>query len=176
VTKARRAAATPKVPRITYATLAITPEDDRAYDAAVSELRGRLGRHFTNFINGEARPAAEEVEHKSPVDTRIVVSCFAKGTREDVRDAIQAARAAFEPWSAMDYRERIKILRRAADLIVERRYELAAWMAFEVGKNRAEALAEVNEAAELIRYYSERKKRTTALCFPSSPPGPGRRR
>jgi len=166
--------AAPKIPRITYATLAVTPEDDKAYDAAVAKVRAELGKHFTNFVNGAARASrAGEFAHVSPVDTRSIVSYFPKGAREDTRDAIQAARAAFEAWSAMDYRDRIKILRGAADLIVERRFELSAWMAFEVGKNRAEALAEVNETAELIRYYCERMEFHKGFVLPLESPGAG---
>jgi 1-pyrroline-5-carboxylate dehydrogenase len=164
----------PKIPRITYATLAVTPDDDQAYDAAVVKVRNELGKHFTNFVNGQTRAStAGEFAHHSPVNTQWVVSYFPKGTREDTRDAIQAARQAFEAWSAMDYRERIKILRRAADLIIERRFELSAWMAFEVGKNRAEALAEVNETAELIRYYCERMEYHKGFVLPLESPGPG---
>ncbi|MBI4786349.1 MAG: aldehyde dehydrogenase family protein [Chloroflexi bacterium] len=166
--------AKPKAPRITYATLAVTPQDDEAYDAAVANVRGQLGKHFTNFINGEACPATSgEMAHASPVDTRLIVSYFPRGTREDTRAAIKAARDAYKNWSAMDYRARIKVLRKAADLIVERRFDLSAWMAFEVGKTRAESLAEVNEAAELIRYYCERMEFHKGFTLPLEAPGKG---
>jgi 1-pyrroline-5-carboxylate dehydrogenase len=46
-------------------------------------------------------------------------------------------------------------MRRMADLISERQMELAALMAIEVGKNRLEALGDVEESADLIRYYSD---------------------
>ncbi len=173
VKKAPAKAAASPVPRITYATLTVTPKDDQAYDAAVSRVRGQLGTHFKNYINGEPCGAAEEVTHPSPVDTRVVVSYFPKGTREDARSAIQAARAAYGEWSAMDYRARIKILRKAADLIVDRRFDLSAWMAFEVGKNRSEALAEINEAAELIRYYCERMEAHKGFVLELEAPGKG---
>jgi 1-pyrroline-5-carboxylate dehydrogenase len=171
----KKGAAT-KIPRITYATLAITPKDDAAYDAAVAQVRGELGKHFSNFVNGAPRASAGgEGAHASPVDTRQVVSYFPKGTREDVRDAVRAAHAAQEKWSALDSRDRIKLLRRAADLIIERRYEISAWMAFEVGKNRAEALAEVNESAELIRYYCERMEFHKGYVLPLESPGAGQK-
>lgn len=174
VARVARKVAKPKVPRITYATLTITPKDDEAYDTAVTKVRGLLGTHFTNFINGEACPARDgETAHASPVDTRLVVSYFPKGTREDARAAIQAARGAYENWSAMDYRDRVKILRKAADLMVDRRFEMSAWMAFEAGKNRAEALAEVNEAAELIRYYCDRMEAHKGFVVKLEAPGAG---
>ena len=75
-----------------------------------------------------------------------------KGTREDVQDAIAAAREAFPAWGRRPWQERVAILRRAADLISERQMEFAALMAIEVGKNRLEALGDVEETADLIRW------------------------
>jgi 1-pyrroline-5-carboxylate dehydrogenase len=172
--KVSRAKAAPKVPRITYATLKITPKDDEAYDKAVHLVRSGLGGRFAMYINGEKwASTGEEIPHASPVDTRVIVSYFPKGTRDDAKSAIDAARDAYPKWSAMPYKDRTKILRKAADLIIERRYELSAWMAFEVGKNRAESLAEVNEAAELIRYYCEQMEANSGFLRPLEPPGLG---
>lgn len=172
--KVSKAKTAPKVPRITYATLTITPKDDEAYDRAVQLVRSRLGSRFAMYINGEKwTSTGEEMPHASPVDTRVIVSFFPKGTRDDARSAIDAARDAYPKWSAMPYKDRIKILRKAADLIIERRYELCAWMAFEVGKNRAESLAEVNETAELIRYYCEQIEANNGFLRPLESPGPG---
>jgi len=125
------------------------------------------------FVNGERWiGVGEETSHQSPVDTSIVVSRFPKGTREDAKAAVDAARDAYTKWSKEGYRERVKILRKAAELIIDRRYELSAWMAWEVGKNRAESLAEVNEAAELIRYYCDQMERNKGFTSPMEPPGP----
>jgi 1-pyrroline-5-carboxylate dehydrogenase len=163
-----------KVPRITYATLKITAEDDRAYDSAVESVRGKLGTRFAMFINGEKwASTGEEVAHPSPVDTTVTVSYFPKGTRDDAKSAIDAARDAYPKWAATPYKNRVKILRRAADLLIDRRYELSAWMAFEVGKNRAESLAEVNEAAELIRYYCDQMEANKGFARSMEAPGPG---
>ena len=162
-----------KVPRITYATLKITPDDDRAYDQAVEQVRARLGSRFAMYVNGERWiGTGEEVSHASPVDASVVVSNFPKGTREDAKAAIDAARDAQGKWSEKGYKERVKVLRKAADLIVDRRYELSAWMAWEVGKNRAESLAEVNEAAELIRYYCDQMEQNKGFTRSMEPPGP----
>jgi hypothetical protein len=59
--------ASAKVPRITYATLKVTPEDDKAYDEAVEQARAKLGNHYQMFINGEKRAATgEEMVHVCP--------------------------------------------------------------------------------------------------------------
>src|SRR5208337_2523967 len=121
--------ASPKVPRITYATLKVTPDDDKAYDEAVEQVRAKLGNHYPMLINGENRAATgEEMAHVCPIDTGIIVSYFPKGTSDDVKAAIAAARDAYPKWAATPYKDRIAILRKAADLIIKRRFELSAWM------------------------------------------------
>lgn len=161
-----------KIPRVTYASLKITANDDQAYDKAVALVRNKLGSRFTMYINGEEwASTGEEMSHPSPVDTRIVVGYFPRGSRGDAKSAISAARDAFPNWSAIPHENRLRILRKAADLIIDRRYELSAWMAFEVGKNRAESLAEVNESAELIRYYCDQMEANKGFLRPLESPG-----
>jgi 1-pyrroline-5-carboxylate dehydrogenase len=71
-----------------------------------------------------------------------------------VQRAIEAARRAAPEWRRTPWRDRLAILKRAAELISERLMRYAGDMAYEVGKNRLEALGEVEEAADLIRYYA----------------------
>jgi 1-pyrroline-5-carboxylate dehydrogenase len=170
---ARASGAKRKLPRITYATLAVTEKDHAAYDAAVASLREKLGTHYTNFINGQplAPGEAGEQQHASPTDTRLMVSYFPRGSRAETQQAIQAARQAAPGWAETSYKDRVRILRRAADLLMERVYEIAAVMALEVGKNRGEAIAEVNESAELIRYYCAQMEQSKGFVKPLESPG-----
>jgi 1-pyrroline-5-carboxylate dehydrogenase len=148
------AGAAPAAPRlkITYATLRNDNEELHAlYEQGLEKARPQLGQHHPNYVNGEPRHGEGEFEDRSPIDDRLIVGHFAKGTRQDVKDAIAAAKAAFPRWSGTPWRERVALLRRAADLISERQMELGALLAIEVGKNRLEALGDVEETADLIR-------------------------
>ncbi|HEY6570756.1 MAG TPA: aldehyde dehydrogenase family protein, partial [Candidatus Limnocylindrales bacterium] len=71
------------------------------------------------------------------------------------QDAIRAARRAQPAWFRLGWEKRLEIMKRAADLISERQMEYAGLMAVEIGKTRIEALGEVEEAADLIRYYAK---------------------
>ena len=95
-----------------------------------------------------------------------MVARFPIGTREDVRDAIAAARAAYPAWRDTPWRDRLAILRRAADLISERQFDYAALMALEVGKNRLEALGDVEETADLLRYYGDEFEKADGFVKP----------
>ena len=160
------ATTTPRM-KITYATLSADNEElQSAFDAAVERARGELGRSYPMLIGPEQRSGDREFEDRSPIDAEIVVSRFPVGTREDVRDAIAAARAAFPAWRDVGWRRRLELIRRAADLISERQFEYAALMAFEVGKNRLEALGDVEETADLLRYYSDGMEQANGFVKP----------
>ena len=142
--------------KITYATLRADNETlHAAYEAGLEKARARLGAYHRNLIDGHVRDGDGTFELRSPIDREILVGTFAKGTRKDARDAIAAARAAQPGWAATPWQERLTILRRAAELISERQMEYGGLMAIEVGKNRIEALGEVEESADLIRYYAK---------------------
>jgi len=141
--------------KITYATLRNDNEQlHTSYDAGLAIARGELGKTHGLFIDGRWRPAGETFDKLSPVDGSLV-GRFAKAAREDVREAIAAARAAAPGWARTPWPDRVAIMRRMADLISERQMELAALMGIEVGKNRLEALGDVEETADLIRYYCD---------------------
>src|SRR5438552_2819193 len=160
------ATTTPRM-KITYATLSADNEELQAsFDAAVERVRSELGRSYPMLIGAEERRGTPEFEDHSPIDTQIVVSRFPMGTRQDVQDAIAAARGAFPAWRDLGWRKRIEVLRRAADLISDRQFELAAFMAFEVGKNRLEALGDVEETADLLRYYSDSMETNAGFVKP----------
>jgi 1-pyrroline-5-carboxylate dehydrogenase len=142
--------------KITYATLRADNEElHRLYEAGLAEAKRELDGHHPNVIGGKERDGDGETTVASPIDRNLILGHFAKGTRADVRDAIAAARAAQPAWAATPWRDRLAVIRRAAELISERQMRYAGLMAIEVGKNRLEALGEVEEAADLLRYYAQ---------------------
>lgn len=140
--------------KITYSTMSVDNEQLHAeFDKGIECVKTRLGMTFPLLIDGKEYPAAETFPVLSPADTREPLFHFPKATREDVKAAIAAARTAFPAWRQMPYKERNTILCKAADLITNNRYELSAAMVMEMGKNRIEALGDVEETADLLRWY-----------------------
>ena len=147
----------PSTPRlkVTYATLRNDNEELHAeFEGGTERARTWLGHAHQNHVGGRPRDGDGTFEDRSPIDGTLL-GTFARGTRADAQDAIAVARTAFADWGRRRWQERVAILRRAADLISERQMELAALMAMEVGKNRLEALGDVEETADLIRYYCD---------------------
>ena len=142
--------------KVTYATLRADNEDLHAgFEAAVERVRAGLGAHHRNYIDGAWRDAAASFEVRSPIDSAILLGTFATATTADVDAAVAAARAAQPAWAKTPWSERVAIMRQAAENISDRLMDDSAVMAFEVGKNRIEALGEVEESADLIRYYAQ---------------------
>ena len=152
--------------KITYATLRNDNEELHAqFDAGVAKVRSMLGQPHQNYVGGAWRDGDGTFEKRTPIDGS-VMGTFARGSRKDVQDAIAAARAAFPAWGRRPWRERVALLRRAADIISERQMEFGALLAMEVGKNRLEALGDVEETADLIRWSCDMVERNDGFDHP----------
>jgi 1-pyrroline-5-carboxylate dehydrogenase len=153
--------------KITYATLAAdNPQMHADYEEGIELAKSWLGADFPFYVNGAARTGEGVEEERSPIDHEILIGRFARATEKDVDDAVAAAKGAAPAWAARPWNERVEILRRAAEAISDHIYELSAVVALEVGKNRLEALGEVEEAADLIRYYCRMMEENDGFARP----------
>jgi len=148
-------ATAPAQSKITYTSADVDWElFHRQFDDALAHVRSQLGRDYPLYIGGEAvTSSAKPIVDTSPIDTGVVLGNFATATAAHVSQAVAAARAAQAAWGRRDWHERVAILHRAAALIRERKFELAAIMSLEVGKSRLEAMGDAEESADLIDYY-----------------------
>ena len=143
--------------RLTYSTMFDPPAElHRRFESALEAVRARLGAEFPMWIGGRAVSSDATFEVRSPIDQQWVLGRFAAGGATHAAQALAAARGAFPAWAATPWADRVRLLRKAAGLIEERVYEIAAAVSLEVGKNRMEALGEVQETADLIAWYCDR--------------------
>jgi len=139
--------------KLTYSTMFSPPEELHSnFEKALAKVKAGLGEEHAMMINGKDRYADEKFEDRSPADTDVLLGIFQKGTAQDAADAIQAAKNAFPMWSHTPWQERIALIRKAADIMDDRIYEMGVAVGLEVGKNRMEALGDVAETADLLRY------------------------
>src|SRR6266496_3557490 len=140
--------------KITYASLATLGEDfHQAFEAALSYELKKIGRVHPLYIRGQKKKARTgQFKDTCPADSRVVLGEFQSGGREETRQAIEAAKAAVPDWRELGWQQRVAFLRKAAELMNERRFRLAALLSLEVGKTRLEAIAEVSESVDLILY------------------------
>lgn len=162
-----------RVSKITYTTLFADESINPKFEAALKRFGPRLGQSHPMYIGGKEVWSGSEFEHRSPIDTSIVVGRFQVGRSEHARQAIEAAKASFQTWSSKPWQERVRILERYAKLIDDRKFDIAVAITYEVGKNRLEALAECWEAIDAVRYYARVMKNEKGYASKMRPGGPG---
>src|SRR5574341_1297513 len=136
------------------------------YEKALEQVKPEFGSTYPRIIGGKEVRTAQAFSHASPIDTRIVLGHFPAGTARHARLAAASAKKAFEVWGKTDWRERVRIFRSAADLMSRKKFELAAWVSYENGKNRYEAIGDVDEAIDFVRYYAEEMERNNGFETP----------
>jgi 1-pyrroline-5-carboxylate dehydrogenase len=129
-------------------------EFHEAYGAAYGKALKGLGKRYPNCIGSQERfSKLGTFEDICPYNTRTVIGHFSKGGREDVIDAVKISQGALDAWKRMRVADRCSIFEKAAAEMASRKYEFAAMLTLENGKNRYEAMAEVDEAIDYLRYY-----------------------
>src|SRR5258708_8066001 len=134
--------------------------------AALDPVRGQLGREYDVVIGGRRIRTADKIKSLNPARRSQVVGMHEKAGKEHVEPAMQAALEAFESWSRTSFEERISLLFRASDLLRERKFELMAWLVFEVSKNWAEADADIGETIDFCDYYAREAQRLSHATPP----------
>lgn len=129
------------------------------YERALGRLENNLGDEILNYIGGTWKKArGKPFEDRFPGDISILNGKFQSSSAADIERAVSAARSAFKSWRLTSYQDRCGIFDAAASIMAKRKYELAAMVTLENGKNRYEAMADVDEAVDFLRYYSYQVK------------------
>ena len=153
--------------KLTYATMFNPPEElHLKYDAALQKIKAKFGTEYAMIIDGKDVKADEKFEDRSPINTDWVLAVMQKGNEKHAQLAMEAARKAFPGWSHTPWQNRVELLRKAVGLIEERLFELSAAMSLEVGKNRMEALGDVQETADLIAYSCHQMEKNDGFIVP----------
>ncbi len=141
--------------KITYtASTADMTAFHAAFDAALKTAKAAPERAYPMFLDGQPVLGKSRYEKKSPIDGSLLGE-FPLASAADVDAALKTAKAAAKAWGAKPWTERVKLMRAAAVLIRQRKYDIAAVVALEVGKNRMESMGDTEEAADLLDYYAQ---------------------
>jgi RHH-type proline utilization regulon transcriptional repressor/proline dehydrogenase/delta 1-pyrroline-5-carboxylate dehydrogenase len=122
---------------------------------ALEEVRSKLGQAYPLVIDGhEVDTAPRGLDSVNPGHSSRIVGRVSMASAHHADQAVAAARAAGIGWSATPARERAQVLIKTAAIFRERRFELAAWEAYECGKPWAEADGDVAEAIDFCEFYA----------------------
>jgi RHH-type proline utilization regulon transcriptional repressor/proline dehydrogenase/delta 1-pyrroline-5-carboxylate dehydrogenase len=130
----------------------------------LQELEGRRWTAKPTIGKGKARTVT------SPHDHRIEVGTVHEATAEEVERIVRAGHAAQARWDALGGEARARLLDRTADLYEEHSEEFLSLCIREAGKTLVDAVLEVREAVDFLRFYASEARRQFARPLPL--PGP----
>jgi alpha-ketoglutaric semialdehyde dehydrogenase len=131
-----------------------------------------MPQKFQNFINGHWVDAksGKTSANRNPANWDDIVGLFPKSGKEDVDEAVKAARAAYEKWRLMPAPARGDILRKIGDLLVKNKEEIAHEMTREMGKVLDETRGDVQEGIDTAYYAATEGRRLFGHTVPSELP------
>jgi len=130
------------------------PENRRRMEEALQHVQQQLGRTWPLVIDGKEIQGESTFASVNPSNPDQVIGHFQNGTVEHANQAIEAADRAFESWSRRSVEERVDFIFRVSKILQERRFELSAWLVYEVSKSWAEADADIAELIDFAEYYA----------------------
>jgi 1-pyrroline-5-carboxylate dehydrogenase len=142
------------------------PENSRKMKGALELVGGQLGREYHLIIGGYRASTESKIKSLSPSRPAQVVGVHQRAEAEHAEKAIAAALRAFELWSRASVEERTSLLLGAAEIIRKRKFEFCAWLTYEVGKNWAEADADVGETIDFLEFYAREALRLAGAKSP----------
>src|SRR5207249_11248088 len=147
-----------------------------ATPAALSQARTRASesapREYLNLIGGKWVPSrsGKSFEKRTPARTSDLIGTFPDSGPEDVDSAVQAASRAFTSWRLLPAPRRGELIFRVAEILRERKEELARLMTREMGKVLAETRGDVQEAIDMAYYIAAEGRRLSGVTVPSELP------
>ncbi len=138
------------------------PANRAAMVEALAQVKEKFGREYPLTIGGERVFTVAKTQSHNPSNPDQVIGVFQKATVEMANTAVEKAAAAFERWKRVPVEERVACLYRAADVLRARRFELDAWLCYEIGKTWPEADADIAELIDFCEYYGREALRLGA--------------
>lgn len=124
-----------------------------------------------NLIGGEWVEGDNVRKNINPSDVSDVIGEYAQANEREAAAAIEAAVTAFPAWSTGGILARADALEKVGAELLARRAELGDLLAREEGKTLPEAVAEVNRAAQIFRFFAGEVLRLRGEKLPSVRPG-----
>jgi 1-pyrroline-5-carboxylate dehydrogenase len=146
-------------------------ENARKMHTALEFVFSQLGREYDLVIGGRRIKTEDKIRSLNPARPAQIVGIHQKAGAEHAQQAIAAARRAFESWSRTTVESRTSLLLNAARIIRSRSFVFCAWLTYEVGKNWAEADADVGETIDFLEFYAREALRLAGSQTPIQFPG-----
>ncbi len=140
----------------TYIKMVENGQEDlfhKEFEESLLKVARFFDKEYPNLVDGEVIEE-EKLVHLSPLDGKTPLGKFQMSTKETSQRAVKIARGSYREWYSIGYLARASIFLRAADMLSQEKFEFSALLSYENGKNRYEAMGDVDEAIDFMRYYA----------------------
>jgi 1-pyrroline-5-carboxylate dehydrogenase len=120
---------------------------------ALKKVHSEFGREYPMWIGGQKVITTSKKKSTNPSRPSEVIAVFQDASKDQATHAIEFANSYFNTWRKVPAQTRASYLFKTAQIIRERKYELAALVCYEVGKSWIEADADVAETIDFCEFY-----------------------
>ena len=131
----------------------------RKFNEALGKVHSEFNKEYPVIIGGEKIFTEDKITSLNPTNITETIGRVSKASPEMANRAIETAYAKFDEWKRVPAKKRADFLFKAAKIMRKRKFEFAAWMVYEVGKNWAEADGDVAEAIDFMEFYAREMHR-----------------
>lgn len=135
------------------------PKNAAKFKEALEKVHSEFNRDYPLIIGDEKITTEDKIASINPSNLSEIVGRVSKASPEMANRAIESAYYKFNEWKDVPAKKRASYLLKAAKLMRKRKFEFAAWMVYEVGKNWAEADGDVAEAIDFMEFYAREMMR-----------------
>lgn len=130
------------------------PANVKAMRDALAQVRGQFGKTYPLLIGGREIFDGTKIASINPAKPDEVIGYVVQADAEQAAEAVAEADRAFQSWQYVPAERRAQYLFDAAEILRQRRFELNAWLVYEVSKSWPEADADVAELIDFLDYYA----------------------
>ncbi|HUL14464.1 MAG TPA: L-glutamate gamma-semialdehyde dehydrogenase [Terriglobales bacterium] len=130
------------------------PENRKEMEEALKKVASEFGHEYPMWLAGKKVTTAEKRSSTNPSHPSQVIGVFQSATAELANQAVEAAHKYFDTWKRVPAEARAQCILRAAKIVRERKFELAALVCYEVGKTWPEADADIAETIDFCEFYA----------------------
>lgn len=139
-----------------------TLENRQKMEIALKKVAGELGKEYPLIIGGKRITTEEKFKSYNPAQKDEVIGVLQQPSQEQAKKAIEMAAETFKEWRYRPAEERANYLFKAAQIMREKKFELSAWLVYEVGKSWPEADGDIAEAIDFMEFYGREALRYAA--------------
>lgn len=130
------------------------PANIAAMEQALADVQAQFGRTYPLIIDGAPISTERTIASLNPARPAEIVGYAASADVALANRAVEVANRRFAEWRRVPLEQRVELLLKCAEIMRERRFELNAWIIYEVSKSWAEADADVAEAIDFCEFYA----------------------